>query len=666
MAAQTNSIGIDETQWPHESVPHIFDKYIKDKKQDTFDVAAEIDEVFKDIGIQFDVDDYEDLLKDAKQNLSSDMFVPRKEFEDLLCEWIMLFKEEVSSTLLTECLDIIQVKYRDSSEELENVLKNVAGGNKSEISIEQLPQFIQEAIPILEVRIVDLKTKKPKSDENVCDDKQEQNFYNDIIAQAKKNNYKTVNLQDTEKILIDYFKGVDAQYSFVLLKHYDSELGIDPYQDLDENNNLFSANRKKDRQEDDDYIEETEYQIQVAESEGNNVKAEKYRQIKQFIKMRKEMSSQQDRTSVEIMIEKVKKEIEDLETDDKQNPNDKSGKSYGNKILQPPSREQRYDDEQLDDEGNFGEYNQDAAMYDSDGNYYGDQMKNPNNRNSPSPYPNDGQAYKQESYRNGSKMKSNNSPIKGESRFSQGEQLEIEKRLDDEPHESLDEKRKRGIKEIFDFYTRQHLMIGKKATFDQIQYELSNMNMGEFMKFCKDFNIPVSKTRCAEIFKKTAKNSKEMFLEHFNESFHKLIEMRNKEELENLDKRLKEVKKLILKRKKKLEIDDSSNKDEEDGENQGLTLKQLAEKADGKLDMLKDTLEQKVDDSINHEENKTPTGTRDSQIINSQKSGNSKAKGGDPHGAIARMQDKELEEIRQRNAEEAKKVILYELIFRIR
>lgn len=253
--------------------------------------------------------------------------------------------------------------------------------------------------------------------------------------------------------------------------------------------------------------------------------------------------------------------------------------------------------------------------------------------------------------------------MKGESRFSQRDQLEIEKRLEDEPQESLDEKRKRGIKEIFDFYTRQHLMIGKKATFDQIQYELSNMNMGEFMKFCKDFNIPVSKTRCAEIFKKTAKNSKEMFLEHFNESFPKLIEMRNKEELENLDKRLKEVKKLIMKRKKKLEIDDSPD-EEDERENQGLTLKQLAEKADGKLDMLKDTLEEKVGDSRNDEENKTPTGTRDSQILNSQKSGNSKAKGGDPHGAIARMQEKELEEIRKKKAEEAKKVICYKLIFR--
>jgi hypothetical protein len=166
MATQNISGGIDETKWPHQNVTHIFDKYVRDKQQDTYDVASEIDEVFKDIGIQFELNDYEDLLKDAKQTLSSDMFVTKKEFEDLLCEWIMLFKEEISSTLLTECLDIIQVKYRDSAEQLEDVLKIVAGGG-SKINVEQLPQFIQQATPVLEIRIVDLKSKKPKSEESV-------------------------------------------------------------------------------------------------------------------------------------------------------------------------------------------------------------------------------------------------------------------------------------------------------------------------------------------------------------------------------------------------------------------------------------------------------------------------------------------------------------------
>jgi nucleoid-associated protein YejK len=89
---------------------------------------------------------------------------------------------------------------------------------------------------------------------------------------------------------------------------------------------------------------------------------------------------------------------------------------------------------------------------------------------------------------------------KPNNRYSQME--ERERRLEAEPVDSLEEKRAKGIQEIFDFYTRQQLMVGKKATFEQIEHELSNLNMGEFMRFCKDFKIPVSKTKCAEVFKK--------------------------------------------------------------------------------------------------------------------------------------------------------------------
>jgi hypothetical protein len=638
MATQNISGGIDETQWPHEHVTHIFDKYVNDKQQDTYDVASEIDGVFKDIAIQFELADYEDLLKDAKQTLSSDMFVTKKEFEDLLCEWIMLFKEEISSTLLTECLDIIQVKYRDSAERLEDVLKVVAGGG-SEINVDQLPQFIQEATPVLEIRIVDLKTKKPKSEGSVCDDEQEQEFYRQIVMQAKKDNYTTLNLQDIEKILIDYFKGFDAQYSFVLLKSSDSDLEHDPDEVLDldgysDDDEKLLDNPKNDEMEDDAYLEETEYQIQVAESEGNVAKADKHRQIKQYIYMRKQVTSKEDLEHVEEMIEKVKKEIDELDKNITPDPFNESPNPY--------------EDEQLDDEMKYEQYNQDAGNYDSDGMYSGNQLRDINKKKSPSPYPEEEQAYKQESFKNEPKMMPQQQPL-GPSRFSNREQLEIERRLEDEPQESLDEKRNRGIKEIFDFYTRQHLMIGKKATFDQIQYELSNMNMGEFMKFCKDFKIPVSKTRCAEIFKKIAKNSKEMFIEHFNESFPKLIEMRNREELENLEKRLKEVRKLVVKRKRKLEIDDTpDDNNDEDRKRPGLTMQQLAQQAEDKLDMLQDTLGRKTIDSADSDDNKAPKeGVRDSQLIGSQNSGNLKAKGGDPHGAVARMQEKELQDIRK-------------------
>lgn len=59
------------------------------------------------------------------------------------------------------------------------------------------------------------------------------------------------------------------------------------------------------------------------------------------------------------------------------------------------------------------------------------------------------------------------------------------------------------------------MLVGSKPTFEQIKKELSFMNMGEFMIFCKDFEFRLPKTKCAELFKKCATNSKELLYENF-------------------------------------------------------------------------------------------------------------------------------------------------------
>jgi hypothetical protein len=51
------------------------------------------------------------------------------------------------------------------------------------------------------------------------------------------------------------------------------------------------------------------------------------------------------------------------------------------------------------------------------------------------------------------------------------------------PGETLEERREKGLKEIFSHYARSQMMIGRKATFEQIQHEISNLNLGEYMKF---------------------------------------------------------------------------------------------------------------------------------------------------------------------------------------
>lgn len=73
--------------------------------------------------------------------------------------------------------------------------------------------------------------------------------------------------------------------------------------------------------------------------------------------------------------------------------------------------------------------------------------------------------------------------------------------------DELKRRREAGLHEIFMFYAKQHTMLGRKATFEEIERNNKTVNMGEFMKFCKDFKINLSKQRCSDVFKKAATNS---------------------------------------------------------------------------------------------------------------------------------------------------------------
>ena len=54
------------------------------------------------------------------------------------------------------------------------------------------------------------------------------------------------------------------------------------------------------------------------------------------------------------------------------------------------------------------------------------------------------------------------------------------------------------------------MLLGKKATFEEIQKDLTHMNVAEFMRFCIDFRIPLGKTKIVEVFKRNAGNLKEL------------------------------------------------------------------------------------------------------------------------------------------------------------
>eukprot|EP00826_Nyctotherus_ovalis_P062863 TRINITY_DN916_c0_g1_i8.p1 TRINITY_DN916_c0_g1~~TRINITY_DN916_c0_g1_i8.p1 ORF type:complete len:651 (-),score=137.77 TRINITY_DN916_c0_g1_i8:904-2856(-) len=84
-------------------------------------------------------------------------------------------------------------------------------------------------------------------------------------------------------------------------------------------------------------------------------------------------------------------------------------------------------------------------------------------------------------------------------------------------HQKLIGDNEKALKEIFDFYCKQQLLVGRKATFEQLNAVLSNMNLGEFTKFCKDFGIALPFAKVRELFKKTARAARELDYSLFKE-----------------------------------------------------------------------------------------------------------------------------------------------------
>ena len=98
--------------------------------------------------------------------------------------------------------------------------------------------------------------------------------------------------------------------------------------------------------------------------------------------------------------------------------------------------------------------------------------------------------------------------------------LELERQIEEVKHDlfraregGVKRERKRGrekvLRGVFEFYCRQQVMVGRKATFEEIEKEYRSMNMGEYMRFCLDFGLPYPKQRFLEVFKKVAPNHHE-------------------------------------------------------------------------------------------------------------------------------------------------------------
>lgn len=100
--------------------------------------------------------------------------------------------------------------------------------------------------------------------------------------------------------------------------------------------------------------------------------------------------------------------------------------------------------------------------------------------------------------------------------------------------DSLEEKFKKNLEDVFQFYTKVQKIQGTDDTFEALEASNTTLNLGSFLKFCADFNILISKGEekrglskevLTSIFKKTANNTRLMSFPQFLESINKVSEV---------------------------------------------------------------------------------------------------------------------------------------------
>ena len=120
---------------------------------------------------------------------------------------------------------------------------------------------------------------------------------------------------------------------------------------------------------------------------------------------------------------------------------------------------------------------------------------------------------------------------------------------------SKKEIRDNNLYDIFSFYCKQHCMIGRTPTIDEIMQKEKKMNLSEFAKFCVEFKILVKNNKINEIFKKYTKNPPYMSFEEFTETLKKMAVLVNEEKKQYIKERINiyqlQLQEMIEKEKKK-------------------------------------------------------------------------------------------------------------------
>lgn len=74
---------------------------------------------------------------------------------------------------------------------------------------------------------------------------------------------------------------------------------------------------------------------------------------------------------------------------------------------------------------------------------------------------------------------------------------------------------------------------------------MNEVSLGEYLSFCKDFKVPLSKQKVTEIFKKSSDSHKPLKFENFTNSLTKIGVEFTKYKIEETNKKLSEIEREI-------------------------------------------------------------------------------------------------------------------------
>eukprot|EP01022_Parablepharisma_sp_SALTPOND_P011503 TRINITY_DN1480_c0_g1_i1.p1 TRINITY_DN1480_c0_g1~~TRINITY_DN1480_c0_g1_i1.p1 ORF type:complete len:878 (-),score=102.27 TRINITY_DN1480_c0_g1_i1:2742-5375(-) len=102
--------------------------------------------------------------------------------------------------------------------------------------------------------------------------------------------------------------------------------------------------------------------------------------------------------------------------------------------------------------------------------------------------------------------------------------------------------RQKVIEEIFHYYNKQHLVSSPSRTFEGVQKELDQMSMSYFMRFLKDFNIPIELKDAKALFLRNVASGKHIGIDSFETILEKIASEIHAKKIKNLEESIENKK----------------------------------------------------------------------------------------------------------------------------